>query len=79
MRYLLSTIGSRGDVQPLAALAQALQRHGQDVHLCVPPDFTPWLDGLGFTVTPIGPAVRGATTSKPSATPVLLLPRMGGV
>jgi vancomycin aglycone glucosyltransferase len=41
MRVLLSTIGSRGDVQPLIALAMQLRVLGHDVHLCVPPDFRP--------------------------------------
>ena len=35
MRVLLSTIGSRGDVQPLVALALALKALDQDVHLYV--------------------------------------------
>jgi len=39
MRILLSTIGSRGDVQPLVALALQLQSLGQEVRVCVPPDF----------------------------------------
>ena len=39
MRVLLSTIGSRGDVQPLVALGQALMSLGAEVRLCVPPDF----------------------------------------
>jgi UDP:flavonoid glycosyltransferase YjiC (YdhE family) len=34
MRVLLSTIGSRGDVQPLAALAVQLSALGQEVRLC---------------------------------------------
>lgn len=34
MRILLSTIGSRGDVQPLVAIALALQAQGQEVRLC---------------------------------------------
>jgi vancomycin aglycone glucosyltransferase len=38
MRILLSTYGSRGDVQPVAALALALQELGVDVRLCAPPD-----------------------------------------
>lgn len=38
MRMLLSTIGSRGDVQPLVALALQLKALGQEVRLCVPPD-----------------------------------------
>ena len=39
MRILLSTIGSRGDVQPLVALAIQLRALGDDVRFCVPPDF----------------------------------------
>src|SRR5262245_38219836 len=58
MRVLLSTIGSRGDVQPLVALALQLRTRGQEVRLCVPPDFRDWIDGLGFSVTPIGPELR---------------------
>ncbi|WP_326952140.1 nucleotide disphospho-sugar-binding domain-containing protein [Amycolatopsis sp. NBC_01286] len=59
MRVLLSTIGSRGEVQPVLALASELRALGQDVRLCVPPDFRDWLSGLGFAVTPIGPELRG--------------------
>ena len=44
MRVLLSTIGSRGDVQPLVALALQLRALGQTVCLCVPPDFHDWID-----------------------------------
>jgi vancomycin aglycone glucosyltransferase len=58
MRVLLSTIGSRGDVQPLVALASQLKALGQQVHLCVPPDFQEWIEGLGMPVTPIGPNLR---------------------
>jgi vancomycin aglycone glucosyltransferase len=58
MRVLLSTIGSRGDVQPLVALAAQLTALGQNVHLCVPPDFREWIESLGMPVTPIGPEVR---------------------
>ncbi|MEO7999527.1 MAG: glycosyltransferase [Gemmatimonadaceae bacterium] len=63
MRALLSTIGSRGDVQPLVALAWKLRELGHVAHLCVPPDFCEWIEQLGFSVTPIGPQLRG--TAKP--------------
>src|SRR6185437_10843888 len=60
MRVLLSTgIGSRGDVQPLVALASRLRESGHEACLCVPPDFRDWLEDLGFPVTPIGPRLRG--------------------
>lgn len=42
MRVLLSTIGSRGDVQPIVALGLELRAIGQNVRLCVPPDFRGW-------------------------------------
>ena len=70
MRVLLSTIGSRGDVQPLVALASELRQLGQDVRLCVPPDFQEWIEGLGFAVTPIGPRVRGYAAAPPPTTPL---------
>jgi vancomycin aglycone glucosyltransferase len=69
MRVLLSTIGSRGDVQPLVALALALRAVGQEVRLCVPPDFRDWIEGLGIPVIPLGPEVRTAAVSSPPATP----------
>lgn len=38
MRVLLSTYGSRGDVEPLAALAVRLRELGAQVRVCAPPD-----------------------------------------
>jgi vancomycin aglycone glucosyltransferase len=67
MRVLLSTIGSRGDVQPLVALALELRAHGHEVRLCAPPDFGEWLASLRIAFVPIGPEVRG--TAKPSGSP----------
>jgi vancomycin aglycone glucosyltransferase len=63
MRILLSTIGSRGDVQPLVALGLQLRAQGAEVRLCIPPDFRDWAEGLGFHVTPIGPDLRKATAA----------------
>jgi vancomycin aglycone glucosyltransferase len=74
MRVLLSTIGSRGDVQPLVALALELRAQGGDVRLCVPPDFRDWIEGLGFAVTPIGPELRKMAASSPPSTPPVFSP-----
>ena len=38
MRALLTTFGSRGDVQPLLALAVALRKVGADARVCAPAD-----------------------------------------
>jgi len=70
MRVLLSTIGSRGDVQPLVALALELKAIGQEVRVCVPPDFHDWVEQLGIPVTPIGPELRSAAKPTLSATPL---------
>lgn len=74
MRVLLSTIGSRGDVQPLVALALLLRAHGQEVGVCAPPDFQDWLAGLGIPFTPIGPVLRRMTAAAPPSAPVPVSP-----
>ncbi|MEV4379242.1 glycosyltransferase [Streptosporangium sp. NPDC049644] len=66
MRVLLSTIGSRGDVQPLVALALELRDLGQEVRMCVPPDFREWIDGLGIPVVPVGPELRATAVGRPA-------------
>ena len=38
MRVLLSTYGSRGDVEPLVGLAVELRALGAEVLVCAPPD-----------------------------------------
>ncbi|XXU75973.1 glycosyltransferase [Sorangium sp. So ce1151] len=59
-------------MQPVVALAVEMRRRGHDVRLCVPPNFIDWVGGLGFTVTPIGIAMRqpsgaaAAQTSTPT-------------
>ena len=68
MRVLLSTIGSRGDVQPLVALAKELKALGQEARFCAPPDFRERVEGFGVPFFPIGPEVRStAKVSRPSA------------
>src|SRR5512142_777631 len=74
MRVLLSTIGSRGDVQPLVALALQLKALGQEVRMCVPPDFREWIEGMGIPVIPIGPEVRKFAVSRPAQTPAKITP-----
>ncbi|WP_093147827.1 glycosyltransferase [Saccharopolyspora antimicrobica] len=58
MRVLLSTTGSRGDVQPVIALALQLRGLGQDVRICAPPDFHDWIGSLGISSVPLGPQMR---------------------
>jgi vancomycin aglycone glucosyltransferase len=66
MRVLLSTIGSRGDVQPLLALALELRRQGHESRLCAPPDFRNLVEGFGLPFVPVGPEVRHAGSVRPA-------------
>ena len=48
LRIALVAVGTRGDVQPMIALALRLRERGHDVTLFTPADFAPWITGLGF-------------------------------
>jgi vancomycin aglycone glucosyltransferase len=72
MQVLLSTIGSRGDVQPVVALAAQLYALGKAARVCAPPDFRDQIESLGIPFTPVGPELRStAKASAPSAPPTL--------
>jgi len=58
MKVLLSSIGSRGDVQPMLALALELRTLGHTARFCAPPNFKAWIESYGFEFFPIGPDVR---------------------
>jgi vancomycin aglycone glucosyltransferase len=56
MRVLLSTYGSRGDVEPMVALAVRLQAFGAEVRMCAPSDeeFAELLAGVSVPMVPFG-------------------------
>ena len=60
MRVLLSTYGSRGDVEPLVGLAVRLRELGAEVLVCAPPDFAERLAEVGLPLVPVGLPVRAA-------------------
>ncbi|WP_328608626.1 glycosyltransferase [Amycolatopsis sp. NBC_00345] len=66
MRVLLSTFGSRGDVEPLLALTMQLRSQGADVRVCAPPDFAELLAGAGVTLVPVGPSARELMKQAPT-------------
>ncbi|WP_455355135.1 glycosyltransferase [Streptomyces sp. SYSU K217416] len=71
MRVLLSTYGSRGDVEPLVGLAVRLRELGAEVRVCAPPDeeFAELLAGVGVPLVPFGRAVRELVTGVTPTTP----------
>ena len=56
MRMLLSAYGSRGDIEPMAALAVRLRELGAEVRVCAPPDeeFVELLARAGVPLMPFG-------------------------
>ncbi|WP_240137403.1 glycosyltransferase [Streptomyces sp. MUM 178J] len=62
MRVLLMAYGSRGDVEPLVAVAMQLRDLGVDVRMCTPPDFAELFDSVGLPLAPIGEPVRPFVT-----------------
>jgi vancomycin aglycone glucosyltransferase len=71
MRVLLSSIGSRGDIQPILALGLELRGLSHQACLCVPPNFQEWVVSYGLECVPIGPDVRKLTGGTVPGKPVL--------
>jgi len=71
MQVLLSSIGSRGDVQPLLALALELRALGLRARLCVAPNFKEWIESYGLECVPIGPDLKKLTGGSVPGKPVL--------
>jgi len=64
MRVLISSIGSRGDVQPILALAVELRALGIESRLCVAPNFKDWVESFGIACVPIGPDLKKLTAGQ---------------
>ncbi|MEU1035484.1 glycosyltransferase [Streptomyces mirabilis] len=72
MRVVLSSYGSRGDVEPMAALAIALRGLGAEVRVCAPEDgeFAERLAGVGVEMVPVRLSMRAlAAGAKSTAAP----------
>ncbi|MGO1055204.1 glycosyltransferase [Crossiella sp. CA198] len=72
MRVLLSTYGSRGDVEPVLGLAVRLRELGAEVRVCAPPDFAERVAGAGVEMVPVGLSASELTKARP---PVSEFPR----
>jgi UDP:flavonoid glycosyltransferase YjiC (YdhE family) len=54
MKFVLATLGSRGDVEPCAAIARELQRRAHEVLMAVPPNMVRFVESAGLTAVPHG-------------------------
>jgi UDP:flavonoid glycosyltransferase YjiC (YdhE family) len=55
MKFALAVHGTRGDVQPCAAIGLELQRRGHDVRVGVPPDMLGFVESTGLHPVAYGP------------------------
>jgi sterol 3beta-glucosyltransferase len=58
MKITIIAYGSRGDVQPILALAKGLQRAGHRVRMVTGSNFGAWVESHGVEAAAVGPDVR---------------------
>ena len=59
MKFVLAGYGSRGDVEPCAAVGRELLRRGHDVRMAVPPNMLGFIESAGLAAVAYGPDSRG--------------------
>ena len=69
MRVLLSSWGSRGDVEPLMGFALALRQLGAEVRVCAPPDFADLAARVDVPLIPMGKSLREMLHGEKPLTP----------
>ena len=55
MKFVVASYGTRGDVEPCAAVARELQERGHDVRMAVPPNLVEFIESTGLTAYTYGP------------------------
>src|SRR6478672_1872584 len=63
MRVLLAPHGTRGDVEPMLALAHALAARGHEVAFVAPANFVAWIRSHGFRAESNGVDVEAVLTA----------------
>ena len=58
MKFALASYGTRGDIEPSAAVGRELLRRGHDVRLAVPPELVSFVESIGLAAVPYGPRVQ---------------------
>lgn len=58
MRFALASYGTRGDIEPSAAVGRELVRRGHEVRLAVPPELVAFVESTGLVAVPYGPKVQ---------------------
>lgn len=58
MKFALASYGTRGDIEPSAAVGLELQRRGHEVRLAVPPELVGFVESAGLAAVPYGPKLQ---------------------
>ncbi|MCK8645506.1 glycosyltransferase [Mycobacterium colombiense] len=58
MKFVLASWGSRGDVEPCAAVGRELLRRGHEVHMAVTPDLVGFVESAGLAAVAYGPDLQ---------------------
>jgi UDP:flavonoid glycosyltransferase YjiC (YdhE family) len=58
MKFVLASYGTRGDVEPCAAVGRELLRRGHEVHIAVAPDLVGFAESVGLAAVSYGPDAR---------------------
>lgn len=58
MKFVLASWGSRGDVEPCAAVGRELLRRGHEVSMAVPPDLVGFVESAGLAAVAYGPDLQ---------------------
>lgn len=58
MKFALASYGTRGDIEPSAAVGLELVRRGHEVQMAVPPELVGFVESVGLAAVPYGPKVQ---------------------
>ena len=58
MKFMVACYGTRGDVEPSAAVGRELLRRGHDVCMAVPPDLVDFIESVGLNASAYGPDLQ---------------------
>ena len=59
MKFALAVHGTRGDVEPCAAVGLELLRRGHEVRIAVPPNLIGFVESAGLAAVAYGPDIKG--------------------
>jgi vancomycin aglycone glucosyltransferase len=66
MKIACVILGTRGDVQPVVALAKRLIDKGHSVTICAPPENEEFVSGINCQFVPFGPNIKKAAKDNPN-------------